>query len=132
MGVSRLTMLKLGLVISLVAFVLIAAGVKSALGPILFLYGFTTISSSLAYALLTTAFPTEMTGRVSTASNVLMFSVSFLFQWGVGAVLRFYPVTDGQYSPQGYSTALTILAVLQLAVLAWLLPMRQPPPHAAS
>jgi hypothetical protein len=33
-------------------------------------------------------------------------------------------VADGQYSPQGYSTALTILAVLQLAVLAWLLPMR--------
>jgi hypothetical protein len=54
-----------------------------------------------------------------------MFSISFLFQWGVGAVLRLYPVADGQYSPQGYGTALTILAVLQLAVLVWLLPMRQ-------
>jgi hypothetical protein len=54
-----------------------------------------------------------------------MFGLSFLFQWGVGAVLRFYPVADGQYSPQGYGSALTILALLQLAVLVWLVPMRQ-------
>jgi hypothetical protein len=52
--------------------------------------------------------------------------VSFLFQWGVGAVLRLYPVDGASYSPQGYSTALAILAALQLAVLAWLLPMREP------
>ena len=66
-----------------------------------------------------------MTGRVATASNVLMFSFSFAFQWGVGAVLRLYPSADGQYSPQGYGTALMVLGVLQLAVLAWLIPMRQ-------
>jgi hypothetical protein len=92
---------------------------------LLFVYGFTTISAALAYALLAPAFPAAMTGRVTTASNVLMFAVSFAFQWGVGAVLRLYPSTDGQYSPQGYAAAFTILGVLQLAVLAWLLPMKQ-------
>jgi MFS family permease len=121
---SRLAMFKLGMAISVGAFCLLAAGVTSGLSAVLVVYGFTTISVALAYALLPPAFPPEMTGRVITASNVLMFGVSFLFQWGIGAVLRLYPVAGGQYSPQGYSTALVTLAVLQLAVLAWLLPLR--------
>jgi predicted MFS family arabinose efflux permease len=124
-GISRLTMFKLGMAVSAAVFSLLALGVTEALGLVLAIYGFTTISAALAYALLPPAFPPEMTGRVTTASNVLMFALSFLFQWGFGAVLRFYPVADGQYSAQGYGTALTILLVLQLAVLAWLAPMRQ-------
>jgi predicted MFS family arabinose efflux permease len=123
-GVSRVTVFKLGIAVSVAVFWLLASGVTAGLGALLFVYGFSTTSAVLAYALLPPAFPAAMTGRVTTATNVLMFSLSFLFQWGVGAVLRYYPVTEGQYSPQGYSTALTLLAVLQLAVLAWLLPMR--------
>jgi predicted MFS family arabinose efflux permease len=124
-GVSILSVFKFGMALSVAAFLGLAFGMTSSLGALLFIYGFTTISGALAYALLPPAFPIEMTGRVTPATNVLMFSVSFVFQWGVGAVLKLYPVVGSQYSPQGYSTALTILAVLQLAVLAWLLPMRQ-------
>ena len=53
-----------------------------------------------------------------------MFGFSFAFQWGIGAVLRLYPVADGRYSPEGYAMALWILVALQVATLAWLLPMR--------
>jgi hypothetical protein len=67
-----------------------------------------------------------MTGRVNTASNVLMFTCSFLFQWGIGVMLRLFPVAEGRYAVEGYSTALWILAALQIAVIAWLLPMREP------
>ncbi len=123
-GVSRMTMLKIGLGISLVMFALLAAGVQTALGAILAVYGFTTISAALAYSLLTMLFPPEMTARANTASNVLMFSCAFGFQWGVGAVLKLYPVTNGNYAPEGYAMAFTILAVLQIAALAWLLPMQ--------
>jgi MFS family permease len=124
-GLSRLMVFKLGMAVSVAAFWLIALGVTEGLGLLLFVYGFTTISAALAYALLPSAFPISMTGRVTTASNVLMFSLSFAFQWGVGAVLKLYPSSDGQYDPAGYAAALTLLGVLQLAVLAWLLPMRQ-------
>lgn len=124
-GVSRMAMFKLGLGISLLTYCLIAAGVKGGLAAILAVYGFTTISAALAYPLLTVLFPPEMTGRVNTASNVLMFAVAFLFQWAIGAVLRLYPVTDGQYSAGGYSTALFSLAALQVAALAWLLPLKE-------
>jgi len=125
-GVSRMTVFKLGLSLSLVMFLLLAAGVTRHLGAILVVYGFTAISAALAYALLTPLFAPEMTGRVNTASNVLMFSFSFLFQWGIGAVLRLYPVIENRYSPEGYSMALFILAAAQVAVLAWLLPARDP------
>jgi len=37
-----------------------------------------------------------------------------------------FAAADGRYAPEGYAAALAILAVLQLATLAWLLPMRQP------
>src|SRR5688572_26172224 len=124
-GLPILSMFKLGIAISATAFWLLALGVTQGLGVLLFVYGFTTISGALAYALLPPAFPAAMTGRVATASNLLMFTVSFMFQWGVGAVLRLYPSADGQYSAQAYGTALTILGLLQLAVLAWLMPMRQ-------
>jgi MFS family permease len=126
-GVSKLTVLKLGLAISLGMFALLAAGVQTALGAILAVYGFCTISAALAYSLLTPLFPPAMTGRVNTASNVLMFGCSFAFQWGVGAVLRLYPSDAGRYAPEGYAAALTILAALQVAALAWLLPLRQKP-----
>ena len=124
-GLSHLKLFKLGLSISLVMFGLLAAGVHSHLGLLLAVYGFTAISAALAYALLTPLFPPAMTGRVNTASNVLMFGCSFAFQWGVGAVLKAYPAADGRHAPEGYAAALTLLAALQLAALLWLLPMRE-------
>jgi len=126
LGISRMTVFKSGLGISFLMFVLLAAGVTQGLGIILPIYGFTAISAAIAYALLTPLFPPEMTGRVNTASNVLMFGLSFAFQWGIGAVLRHFPVIDGRFAPAGYAIALGFLAVAQAAVLLWLLPMRDP------
>jgi predicted MFS family arabinose efflux permease len=123
-GIPRMALYKAGQVAALAAFLCLAAGVTSGLAAILTAFGFTAISASLAYALLAPRFPLDMTGRVSTASNVLMFTVSFAFQWGVGAILRLFPVEGGRYAAQGYEAALTVLAVLQLAVIAWLLPMK--------
>ena len=123
-GVSRMTMFKLGLCVSLAMFAALAAGAQTALLAILVVYGFTAISAALAYALLAPLFPPEMTGRAVTASNVLMFSVSFAFQWGIGVVLRFHPVFDGRYAPEGYGAALAALALLQALAIGWLLPMR--------
>src|SRR3954468_2265239 len=124
-GVSRMTVFKAGLCVALAMLALIATGHHAALGIVLPLYAFSGISAALAYALLTPLYPPEMTGRLSTAVNLLMFTVSFVLQWGIGVVLRLYPVVDGRYSPTGYAVAFTALAALQLAAVAWLLPMRQ-------
>ncbi len=124
-GIPRMTVYKLGLCACVATFGLLAAGVTTGLGAILAVYGFMTISGALAYPLMTALFGPEMTGRVNTASNVLMFGCSFAFQWGIGAVLRLYPAAGGSYSPQGYATAFALLGALQLAALLWLLPMRE-------
>src|SRR6185295_14142209 len=111
--IERMTVYKAGLSISLAMLVLVAAGVQTGLAVILALYAFTGIASALAYSLLAPLFPPEMTGRLITTSNVMLFGLSFVFQWGIGAVLRLYPVVDGRYAAAGYATALAILAALQ-------------------
>jgi predicted MFS family arabinose efflux permease len=126
MGLPRLNLFKGGMIVSFVMFLLLAARVQTGLGLILTLYGFCTISGALAYALLTPLFAPEMTGRLSTASNVMMFTFAFAAQWVVGEVLKLYPITDGRYSPEGYTSAFLLLASLQLVVLVWLLPMKDP------
>jgi len=122
---SRMTVYKLGLSVSLAMLGLIAAGVHTGLGGVLAVYAFSGISAALAYALLTPLFPPEMTGRVSTATNVLMFALSFAMQWAIGAALKLYPIVDGRYAAAGYATAFTVIAVMQLAAILWLLPMRK-------
>src|SRR5436190_2888914 len=105
-GVARLTVFKIGLSSALAMLVLALAGVGDGLRAILLLYAFAGTSGSLSYALLTPCFPPAMTGRVITAFNMLMFTASFVLQWGIGAALKLYPVMDGRYSSGGYTAAL--------------------------
>jgi hypothetical protein len=120
-----MTTFKAGLAVSFAMFALLAAGVTTGLPAILAVYGFTAIAVSLAYALFAPLFPPEMTGRVITASNVMMFATSFLFQWGIGAVLRLFPEVDGRYPAESYAFALWSLAALQVLVILWVLPLRE-------
>jgi predicted MFS family arabinose efflux permease len=126
-GIAHLTVYKLGLVVTLAMFGLLAAGVTTALSVTVTLYGFFSISAALAYPLLTVRFAHAMAGRVTTAANLMLFAGSFAAQWGIGAVLRLYPVSDGRYAPEGYAAALIGLGVVQLASVLWLLPMRKGP-----
>ena len=124
-GVSRLGLYKLGSAMGVAAFITIAFDLAPVKLPLLMVYGFSTISGALAYALLTRQFPPEMSGRVNTAANVAFFAFSFLFQLGIGVVLRLSLVVDGRYSPDGYMLAFGLIAAAQCAVLAWLLPMQE-------
>jgi len=124
-GITHLTVYKFGIVVTLAMFGLLAAGVTRALGVTVAMYGFFSISAALAYPLLTVRFAHAMAGRVTTAANLMLFAGSFAAQWGIGAVLRLYPVSDGRYAPEGYAAAFIGLGVLQLASVLWLLPMRE-------
>lgn len=126
-GLSRLTAYKLGMAVALVAFALIAAGGREATLAILMLYGFGACAAAIPYAILSQHFPPALTGRVITASNIFMFLASFAFQWGIGAVLRLWPAVDGRYPAEGYAVAFGIAAILQLATLAWLIPLKEAP-----
>ncbi len=125
-GIARITVYKVGLSVSLAMLVLMAMGVRGGVGVVLGLYAFCGIAASLAYALLTPLFAPEMTGRVNTAANMLMFTLSFAMQWGIGAALKLFPIVDGRYAAAGYSAAFGAIAAVQLAAMLWLLPMRNP------
>ena len=127
-GIARLTVYKIGMTLALAAFIAIWLDVQAGRLAIIAVYGFMVISASLAYSLFTVRFPPEMTGRVNTASNLLMFGASFACQWGIGAVLKQYPVIDGRYAPAGYAVAFGALAIAQLATLLWLWPMKEAKP----
>jgi hypothetical protein len=123
-GITHLTVYKLGVVVTLAMFGLLAGGVTTGLSLTVTLYGFFSISAALAYPLLTVRFAHAMAGRVTTAANLMLFAGSFAAQWGIGAVLRLYPVTDGRYAAGGYAAAFIGLGVLQLLSVLWLLSMR--------
>ena len=72
--------------------------------------------SPMVLAMLSRQFPPEFAGRVNTAANLLIFSLAFLFQWGIGATIDHWPVVAGRYSAQGYQVAFTALVTLQLAM----------------
>jgi hypothetical protein len=112
----------------LVAFLCIAFDVALPREGVLAVYGFTVIAGAIAFALVAPQLPPEMSGRAITAVNFAHFTLSFAIQWGIGAVLRAYPVIDGRYAPEGYAAALLAIGVAQVAALAWLLPLRDRAP----
>src|SRR6185503_3178784 len=100
-GVSPLRLYKTGMLLCAAAFAPLAFGA----GPVVLLLGIfaaTSIAAIIAYALLTHIVPPAQTGRVTTASNLLLFGTSFTVQWGVGAILGQWPSAQGRYDPEGY------------------------------
>jgi MFS family permease len=113
-----------GMLLCVAAFAPLAWGVRDGVLVLLVLFAATSISTITAYTLLTHLVPAAQTGRVTTASNLLLFSTSFAFQWGVGAILGLWPNAQGRYDPEGYRVAFGVLLAAQAAAAAWLLTAR--------
>ena len=122
---ARLNAFKAGMALAVGAFFAIAAGAGDGALAIVMLYGFGACAAALPYTILSRHFPRGLTGRVITASNIFMFIASFAFQWGIGVLLRLWPAAEGRYPAEAYAVAFGIVGALQLAVLLWLLPMRE-------
>ncbi len=75
---------------------------------------------SLCYPLLATRFPVEITGRVVTAVNLVTFSLAFMVQFGVGAIINLWPVVDGRYAVEGYRVSFALCWGLQVVSVVWL------------
>jgi predicted MFS family arabinose efflux permease len=88
--------------------------------PVWMLFGFFGTSGIICYAVLSQNFPEQLTGRVNTALNLMVFVVAFLAQWGMGAVIELWPLTAlGGYDPAGYRVAFGGMLVLQILALIW-------------
>ena len=66
-----------------------------------------------------TAVPRELTGRVNTALNLLMFSGSFLSQWGIGVIVDAARIELRTDTAGGLGLAFAVSLGIQLATYAW-------------
>jgi MFS family permease len=124
-GISQLRVYQGGMVLCAAAFAALAFGARGLALAFLIAFAATSIAAIIAYTLLTELVPAAQTGRVTTASNLLLFSTSFAFQWGVGAILGHWPSAQGRYDPEGYRVAFGLLLAAQAAAAAWLLTAKQ-------
>ncbi len=84
------------------------------------LFGFLGTSGIVAYAALALAFPAQLSGRVTTSVNLLVFVGAFAGQWGIGAIINLWPVgPGGVYAPQGYQAGFAVVLGLQVLALGW-------------
>ena len=85
------------------------------------LLGFFGTASVLVYAGYAKIFPKNLSGRVSTFLNLLVFIGAFILQWSIGAIIELWPPTDNGYDSESYQSAFGFLVILQAAGLMWYL-----------
>jgi len=116
----------LALGISLGALILAQAGIVFEIdrdGVLLWLaLGFFSNVAILGYALIAGHFPLALSGRATTAMNVLTFGGAFVAQYVSGAIIDLWPLAaDGGYRPEAYRAAFGFFLALQALAFLWFL-----------
>lgn len=84
------------------------------------LFGFLGAYPIQFMPLLARSFPAHYAGRVSTSSNLVVFTMIFALQWAIGKIVDLWPRTATGYSTDGYTWSYGALFILQVAGLLWL------------
>jgi MFS family permease len=102
----------------------LALGIKQGTFPLLF--GLTLFGQvlPLVYAIVSKEFPLELSGRVTSTLNFLVFFSAFAVQWGTGLIINLWPVQAGRYAAAGYGTAFGVCLALVLVPFVLLLVSR--------
>lgn len=85
------------------------------------LYGLGAVVNILAFTVLNDGIAAELSGRANTAANLVMFSTSFAFQWGIGVVVDVAKDSFGQDTAGGLRIAFALVLVIYAASYAWFL-----------
>ena len=74
----------------------------------------------LVFAALAHHFPVSQAARANTAANVLVFSMAFAYQWGIGWMIEQWPVAaDGSYPKIAYLWAFLAVTATQVMAFIW-------------
>ncbi len=120
-GIKPILVASIGMVFFMLVQLALTLGFSNVALPLWLGFGFFGTSGILMYAVLSQAFPSELTGRVNTALNLLVFMTAFAGQWGIGAIIDGWPSQNGGYHPQGYQMAFAVVLVLQVVAFSWFL-----------
>lgn len=81
-------------------------------------FGFLGTSGVIAYSALSQAFPVHLSGRVTTALNLLVFIAAFACQWAIGAIIDFWSTgADQPLTAAGFNGGFALLLALEAAGL---------------
>lgn len=83
------------------------------------LYGLTAAVNILGYLVLNEGFSRELAGRASTALNLVMFSTSFVMQWGIGALADAASAGFGLAPASGLRVAFAVVLVAETVAYLW-------------
>lgn len=123
-GVQPLSVLIVASACFLLVQLLLVLGVTRGAMLIWIGWGLFGTAGSLAFAILSQRFPVRLSGRATTALNLLVFSLAFASQWAFGAIVNRWPAADGGYQPRGYAVAFAVFFVLQLCGYVWMVASR--------
>ncbi len=119
-GISTLAVGATGMGLFMAVMVVIVWGHASGATMVWVLFGFFGTSGILPYAALSQSFPLNLSGRVNTTLNLLVFLAAFAAQWGIGAIIGQWPATQtGGYAPAGYQAAFGTLLCIQSLTILW-------------
>ena len=124
-GVDTVKVVLGGVGANLVILALLALGVTG--GSLALVFALTLFGQvqPLVYAILSKEFPLELSGRVVSTLNFLVFLSAFAVQWGTGLIINLWPVEAGRYALAGYATAFGACFVLLFVPFVLLLLSRR-------
>lgn len=130
-GIDTVKVVLGGVGANLVILALLAVGVTD--GSLALMFALTLFGQvqPLVYAILSKEFPLELSGRVISTLNFLVFLSAFAVQWGTGLIINLWPVQAGRYADAGYATAFGACVVLLLVPYVLLLLSRRGTPARA-
>ena len=118
-AVTPMMVLRVGLFVYLGVQLLLVLEVTRAAAVLWPAFGFFGATMFLCYAIFSQHYPTRLTGRVTTANNMILFFLIFVVQWGIGAIIDLWPVAGGRYDPTGHQAAFAVMLVLETAACLW-------------
>jgi len=119
-GINILTTAVVGICLFMLAQLLIIIEAVPWIRPLWLSFGFFGTSSIITYSALSQSFPLHLSGRVTTAVNLLVFVASFIGQWAIGAIIDLWPAgPTGGFSVIGFKAGFILMLGLQVVALIW-------------
>lgn len=120
LGVATAKVMAVGLAVLLFADIVLALQLApGSLWPWV-LFALTSSCAMLSYPILSRHFPLELSGRVNTGINVMVFACAFTVQYAVGLIIDLWPSSPGgNYAPEGYRAAFGLVCGLIALAYIW-------------
>ena len=127
LGLSLATICGLAAALTILIFLVVTLRIFEATYVLWAGVGFLGIQTSVVFAALAHHFPESVVGRANTACNVLVFAMAFVYQFGIGTIVEFWPANaQGAYPEMAYRTAFLATIATQLVAWVWfVLPFRE-------